>query len=272
MDIDVLVLRDSDRVTASGYLVRNGDGDWLQPAFPIAGPARPMQLQVRTVWRGAVRVTGADFDAVQDRFEQDGAVEGLATVTGVWSGEQLQVERQNRPKPWPWPVAVPRWATPPCPPPPGGWPIVVQRGDVRLEYDLGDLRDTGAAVAVTIFRPGRNQVVLVVAAADLAAVEARLRPQLGDRLCIVLSRWTKAQLDEVRSYLHEHSQQWNLLRWGPQNTEDGQVYIAARLTRMLPEIAAWAVPLPSGILTLEPWLTPLRARQTTTSRQTHWPR
>ena len=130
----------------------------------------------------------------------------MATVTGVWSGEQLQVERQTRPKPWPWPVAVPRWATPPCPPPPGGWPIVVQRGDVRLEYDLGDLRDTGAAVAVTIFRPGRNQVVLVV---------------------------------------------------------------AARLTRMLPEIAAWAVPLPSGILTLEPWLTPLRARQTTTSRQTH---
>jgi hypothetical protein len=104
MDVDVLVLRDGDLVTASGYLVRNGDGDWLQPAFPIAGPARPMQLQVRTVWRGAVRVTGADFDAVQDRFEQDGAVEGLATVTGVWSGEQLQVERQTRPKPWPWPV------------------------------------------------------------------------------------------------------------------------------------------------------------------------
>ena len=77
-------------------MVRNGDGDWLQPAFPIAGPARPMQLQVRTVWRGTVRVTGADFDAAQDRFEQDGAVEGLATVTGVWSGEQLQVERQTR--------------------------------------------------------------------------------------------------------------------------------------------------------------------------------
>jgi hypothetical protein len=226
-----------------------------------------MQLQVRTVWRGAVRVTGADFDAVQDRFEQDGAVEGLATVTGVWSGEQLQVERQTRPKPSPWPVAVPRWATPPCPPPPGGWPIVVQRGDVRLEYDLGDLRDTGAAVAVTIFRPGRNQVVLAVAAADLAAVEARLRPQLGDRLCVVLSRWTKAQLDEVRSYLHEHSQQWNLPRWGPQNTEDGQVYIAARLTRMLPEIAAWAAPLPSGILTLEPWLTPISAQLIRPSRQ-----
>jgi hypothetical protein len=34
--------------------------------------------------------------------------------------------------------------------------------------------------------------VLVVAAADRDAVEARIRPQLGERLCVVSSRWTKA--------------------------------------------------------------------------------
>ena len=35
--------------------------------------------------------------------------------------------------------------------------------------------------------------------------------------------------------------------------------MAARLVRVLPEIAAWAATLPQDILLLQPWLTPLRA-------------
>jgi hypothetical protein len=41
-----------------------------------------------------------------------------------------------------------------------------------------------------LLRPGKYQAVLVVAAADLAAVGACLRPQLGTSLCVVPSRWT----------------------------------------------------------------------------------
>jgi hypothetical protein len=119
--------------------------------------------------------------------------------------------------------------------------------------------ETGAAVAVTLFRPGPNQAVLVVAASDVAAVEARLRPQLGDSLCVVPSRWTKAQLDAVGDYLHRHHEQWTLYQWGPQNTDDGQAHMAARLVRVLPEIAAWTATLPQDILLLQPWLIPLRA-------------
>ncbi len=68
---------------------------------------------------------------------------------------------------------------------------------IELGYDMGALQTTGAAVAVSIFRPGParpgpNRAVLVVAAGDVAAVEARLRPQLGESLCVVPSRWTKA--------------------------------------------------------------------------------
>jgi hypothetical protein len=37
--------------------------------------------------------------------------------------------------------------------------------------------------------------------------------------------------------------------------ETGQPQVTAYLTRILPEIAAWAAALPSGILALEPWLT-----------------
>jgi hypothetical protein len=49
--------------------------------------------------------------------------------------------------------------------------------------------------------------VLVVVVGDVAAVEARLRLQLGELLCIVPSRWSKTQLDAVRDCLHDHHQQ-----------------------------------------------------------------
>jgi hypothetical protein len=131
-------------------------------------------------------VAGADFDAVAGRFEKDGLVEGWAAVTGARSGEQLRVERQDAPVRAL--AAHARRATPPCPPPPGGWPVTGRRGDIELSYALGDLADTSAATAITLFHPGRNQAVLVIAAADPAAVEARLRPQLGASLCVVPSR------------------------------------------------------------------------------------
>ena len=93
-------------------------------------------------------------------------------------------------------------------------------GTQRLQLIV--LADTGAATAITLFHPGKNQAVLVVAAADLAAVEARLRPQLGTSLCVVPSRWIKDQLDGVRDHLDQRWQQWNLLQLGPQHAEDGQ--------------------------------------------------
>jgi hypothetical protein len=233
MDVDALVVRDGDRVRASGRLVRNSQGDWFQPNLPVAEPGG-LERGVRPVWQaGAVRVVGADFGAVGHRFERGGAVEGWALVTGRWSGGQLDVEQQAVPPPrraWP-----PRRVIPPCLPPPQGWPTVIRRGDIELDYDLGDLRETRAAVAVTLFRPGPDLAVLVVAASDVAAVEARLRPQLGESLCIVPSRWTNAELDAVGDYLHRHHEQWALYQWGPQNTGDGQAHMAARLVRVLPE-------------------------------------
>jgi hypothetical protein len=257
MDVDALVVRDGDRVRAAGRLVRDSTGDWFQPDIAVTLPGR-VEREVRPVWQpGAVRVVGAEFDAVSNRFERGGAVEGWALVTGTWSGGQLHVEQQAAPPPdgaW-----RPRWTTPPCPPPPGGWPTQLRRSDVQGGYGLGDLELTGAAVAVTLFRPGPDRAVLVVAAGDVAAVEARLRPQLGESLCVVPSRWTKAQLDTVGDYLHYQWELWRLYGLGLQNADDGQPHMAARLVRVLPEIAAWAAPLPKGILLLEPWLVPLRA-------------
>lgn len=257
MDIDALVVREGDQVQASGRLVRDRSGEWFEPTLPVVGPGG-RERYVRPVWGvGAVRVVGADFAALSNRFERNGDVEGWAFLSGVWFRQQLVVEKQAAPRA---DTALRHsWVSPPCPPPHGGWPAVVRRGDVELEYDLGDLRETGAAVAITLFHPGEGQAVLVIAASDVAAVEVQLRPQLGRSLCIVSSRWSKSQLDTVGDYLHRHHEQWNIYQWGPRNDHDGQAHVAARLVRVLPEIAAWAGTIPSGILLLDPWLMPTRA-------------
>jgi hypothetical protein len=257
MDVEAFVVREGDDITASGRLVQNSDGDWFEPALPRTLPAG-VERRVATPWRGAVRIAGASFDDLINRFEHDGAVEGFAKVIGVWSHEQLRALRQTAPEDAP--HTYPRWDTPPCPPPAGGWPHLSTepatwgRGEHNLDYDLGDLMDTGAAVAVTTFRPSEDQAVLVVAAADRDAVEARLRPQLGALLCVVASRWTKAELDAVSAHLHAQWEEWNLYQLGPSNGEDGQTCMAASLTRVLPEIASWASALPPDILALDPWL------------------
>jgi hypothetical protein len=258
MDLAFLVVREGDRVTASGRLVRNETGDWFEPPMPVALPGG-VPRSVRAVWRGAVRIVGASFGELSDRFERDGAVEGYATLTGIWSANQLRVERQALPQRRHHEGA--RWQIPPCPAPEGGWPHMTWgHGDKNLDYELGDLEQIGAAVARTLFRPSKDQAVLVIAAADVDAVEGQLRPQLGPLLCVVPSKWNRAELEAIDAHLHAHHEKWNLYEWGyGPTTHDGQAQITARLTRMLPEAAAWAATLPSGILGLEPWLTRMRA-------------
>jgi hypothetical protein len=251
VDYAALVIRDGDRVTATGRLVRDHTGDWFEPPlFRLLSV--DMAREVSPAWRGAIRITGANFDDLSNRRERDGAVEGFAALTGIWSASQLRVETQAPPEPDPPDV---RWRTPPCPAPEGGWPrLTWGRGDKNLAYDLGDLRETGAAVAVAHFRPSEDQAVLVVAAADVDAVEAQLRSQLGQLLCVIVSTWTTDELEAVRAHLHAHHEEWNLYQWGPDVTSQGQAQITALLTRVLPPIAVWADTLPAGILDLRPWL------------------
>jgi hypothetical protein len=251
MDIEALVVREGDRVVATGRLVHTEAGDWFEPWHYVAWGAAPRG--VRAARRQAVRVIGANFDDLSNRFEDDGAVEGFATVTGIWSGDQLRAIRQSIPENAP--RHFPRWETPPCPAPAGGWPHLTSGyGGLNLDYDVGDLMDTGAAVNLTIFRPSEDQAVLVVAAADTDAVEARLRPQLGELLCVVASRWTRVEFDAVRAHLNERWEQWNLYELGETSSQDGQACTEAMLTRVTPEIAAWAASLPFGIVAFDPWL------------------
>jgi hypothetical protein len=54
----------------------------------------------------------------------------------------------------------------------------------------------------------------------------------------VPSRWTKVQLDDVASQLHQRRRQWKIYQLGRQHADDGQARIGARLVRVLLQIAA----------------------------------
>jgi hypothetical protein len=261
MDITALVLADGDRAETWGRVVRDERGDWFEPPLPAGLPYWD-ELPVQPAWRCAVPVAGADFSRVSDRRERSGLLEGWATLSGIWSSGRLTVDRQDQREPSGRDRdEFPSWVTPPCPPPAGGWPRSRPRDGDNLNIDIGDLTETGAAVAVTTFRPGPRQLVLVVAANDPEAVEGWLRPQLGQRLCVVASRWTPEELRTVREHVSGHWDQWGLYGAGVVNDHEGQPQVVARLARLLPEIAQWAAPLPEGILQLNPWLAPAAASQ-----------
>jgi broad specificity phosphatase PhoE len=72
----------------------------------------------------------------------------------------------------------------------------------------------------------------------------------------VPSRWTKREIDAERGHLHDRSDDWNIYQVGVETLEDAQARVTVKLTRVLPEISAWAASLPPGILKLDSWLIP----------------
>ncbi len=238
-----------DQVTGWGRMVADEDGQWLDLArvtfLPLFDPPRPVPRSHRSI-----RLIGADFDAVPTQFGPHHATPDHATITGMWLGDAIQVRSQSPTGPAPRPV--PDWTTPPCPPPPGGWPP--GETDANLDFDGGDL--DGVAVSVVIFRPSPRQAVLVVAASDVDTAKTVLEPQLPNQLCVVPSRWTRPQLDAVEAHLDLHAEDWSLHSWGPAADANGQPYVEAELVRTTAEIAEWAASLPAGLLTLVPSLAP----------------
>lgn len=255
MDAQSLVLRASDGCQGWGRLVRDVDGEWFDPPMPVRAIGYlPGQRPAPRASRFKIRVDGADFGAVEHRHERDGAIEGYATIYGTWLGDRIHIGRQTTEQPQ---RPTRSWSDPPCTPPPGGWPHGMNgQYQDNLDFDLGDLEQTGAAVAVVVFRPSADQAVLVVAASDPAAVEARLRPQLPDRLCVVPSRWTRDQLQRAQSHLTAMAERWGIYQWGPQIDERAQATMTATLVRVTDEIAEWTGGQPDGLVSLDPCLVP----------------
>lgn len=253
MDIAELVLRDGDLVRATGRVVVDGDEVWFEPPLPMLlvyssdPPAwRPSGLGVRTV--------GVDLEALD---------EGWASLSGVWQDDRLVVREQSSPDLRSDPGSdfgrekVPRWDRPPCPPPPGGWPY----GELDENIDVPpELLSAYPITSLALFRPSPRQCVLVVAAEEPERVDAHLRPRYGDRLCVVRSRWTRRQIEDLLHQLREGMSRWMIYECGETVTEEGQPLVTADVSRVLPAFASFVRAVPDGLLSLNPWLAPRTAR------------
>ena len=252
MDWTEFVLREGDRVEAWGRLVRTQGGTFFEPPLPVPLVWPP---QVSAPSALAVPVVGADVHDVESRTEDRDIVQGFATLSGRWIEASIHVDGQT-PRRLHGPRPTPEWSEPPCPAPDGGWPHGAR--DANLGVDLSEVRDSGAAVALTMFRPSRTQVVLVAAAADPEAVEASLRARLGARLCLVPSRCSRAQLDAARDELVRRMDPDLIWSVGESSDGQGQPVVTVELARMRTDLAAWLAEQPDGLVHVEVWLAPTR--------------
>ena len=77
----------------------------------------------------------------------------------------------------------------------------------------------------------------MLAAEDPQYVQAALQSRYGARLCVVPSRWTHRQLDDVAGRLRAEMGRWMIYTCGHSTTEDGQALLTADLSRVLPAFA-----------------------------------
>ncbi|MEV4261360.1 hypothetical protein [Kribbella sp. NPDC049584] len=220
------------------------DGDWLD----VAGVHDLVFRQPGWKSDRSIRLIGS----VAEALPTDSALNhrpGYVSAVGIWRDESIEVEAISAEIPAPEPRAL--WREPPCPAPPGGW----RHGTVDLDFDLGDLESSGAMVHPVIFRPSEDQEVLV-AATDVDAVSRELSLKMPRQLCVVPSRFTRAQLDEVYDVLHAKWRDWRLESFGTSSDEQAQPFIVIMMFRITAEIAEWADALPEGLVRLDPTLNP----------------
>jgi hypothetical protein len=130
--------------------------------------------------------------------------------------------------------------------------------DEDLDIDLGELTliTAGAVIDAAQFRPPVLRLVLVVTATDAETETRQLSPRLGNRLCVVASRFTQSQLAEARHVLDSHATQWQLLTWGRGVDEQRQPFLFATPFRVITELADWADDLPTGLVRFDPVFAP----------------
>ena len=192
-----------------------------------------------------------------ESWHRPGSFGGM-TITGIWLNGSIQVQTQHRlaPRDQSAPIRA-TWELPADLEPARGWPVGTD-DDIHA-VDTNDLRDANC-VAVVRCQPRPDSVVLAVAATDVAAAEAAWRPRLGARVCVVHSRWSKAELDAVTSTPLQHWVDWAIEFIGHPVDEHFQSSVDVTLLAVTPALASWAESLPADILTVQPTLTPAARR------------
>ena len=251
MDLSGLLVAEGATAQASGRVLVTDGVTWFERPAPMAMVAIHPPPAPRP-GRHAVRAHGVDLAALDRAEEYRGVLTGWATLTGTWRGHELHVRHQAPPVEPPNPTD--RWHTPPCAPPPQGWPELDSIGNPAERPPPSDQWPTLTITTVTLFRVDATHGVYVVAAED----PDRATQAVGDRMCVVRSRYSRHQLDQAGSRLHEEMRSggWQLTSHGETSTADGQPQLVVGLPWVVPELVEWAATLPDEILDVDVWLTP----------------
>lgn len=277
------VIRDGDRVTATGTVVQvPGAPPRLCAPVPTSGIGyAPGKEPAPELCELGVDLDRVDLGALADRREKDGAVEGGATITGTYrraatgtASGTVEVESQESPPTTDQPRPF-EPSSPPCPAPEGGWPrdpSILRgpgsqpEGDANMDRERPALEAYRAehpehVVEVALVRPSPDSVLLGVVAPDEAArdaVEAGLRPTYGERLCVVVSRYTRAEIDAARqgvSPLNEELRAEGLHSGGGVGVSDDlQVVVRASAVLVTEKVHAALERHPAGLVELDSWL------------------
>lgn len=258
---DRLVLKAGQRVSASGRVVAV-PGRPARFCAPVAEPAvgyAPGHEPAPAYCAQGVDVQGISLSTLTSRREKDGAVEGFAALDVIYRGQGLvSVVHQA-------PYRTPKQVNPPdrvpCPPPAGGWPVGSE--NENLDFTTMDNyahTHHGVVLWTALLRPSTTQVLAyVLTLTDPAPVAAALRPAYGKSLCVTRSRFTQTQIT------HAADAFTTSMRHGPVYTvsagglgPDAQPVVEVGLTAVTTKTAATADSQPSGLVQMQPWLTPSR--------------
>ena len=248
-------MSDGDHVQASGRIVSGLFGDWFDaPGWSFGVMLRTPQ-SVALPGPHARRLVGIDLDAMDDPYELDGVREGHASLRGQLVNGVLRVTQQL---PYGQFVSAPwsAWTSPPCQPPPEGWPLDALSDEPHIDLESEDLP---GFVNVTIFRPTPTQSVYVVAATEPEGVDRVLRARIGARLCVTPSVFTRDDIDRATTELERHRQDWGLDSILHSSDESGQAIVVITLPVVTQEIAEQLSRQPQGLIQARPWLMPVAA-------------
>jgi hypothetical protein len=257
---DRLVLGTGARLSASGRVVavpRRAVRFCAPVPEPADGHAGGQEPAPAGCDQG-VDVQGVDLSTLTRRRAKDGAVEGFATLDLVYRGHGLASVVRQAPyrvveEPGDLPDRVP------CPAPTGGWPVRGRDENLDLTpFEAYADAHRGDLWYPALLRPSRTQVVAyALTFTDPDPVAAALGPAYGQRLCVVRSRFSQAQIDGAATAfttLMDHGPVYVVGAGGL--GPDAQPVVDVELTAVTPEIAGLAAQQPPGLVRLQPWLTP----------------
>jgi len=204
------VVHDGDRVRGQGLVV-------ALPGRPVrlcTGATPQVAWPTRTPAYCAIGLTlvGADLDRLADRQERDGAVWGLAEVTGVYRDRTVTVTAQDAPPaldPGLKPVAPGLPAD--CRAPAGGWPrreVQALPGIDRANQYVGAHPDVLGSLSIAYPYPTRSgaigaQVLLIGTTGDVAEATRQVRRWYAGSLCVRAVPHSRAQMLAARAVLTE---------------------------------------------------------------------